>query len=97
MATDPQVVFRVHALEQMFERDISQVEVLDVLEHGVEIEENPDALPNPTKLLLGWVEKRPLHVVASFLNDPPSIIVITAYQPELARWEPGFRSRRKAK
>ena len=38
------IIYRVHALRRMFERDISRKEVLDVLRHGERIEDYPEAL-----------------------------------------------------
>jgi hypothetical protein len=90
----PLLIFRIHAIQQMFARDISEVEVRAVLEDGEVIEENPDALPYPSRLVLGWVDQRPIHVLASH-PDATTIVVITVYEPDRARWQNGFR-RRKA-
>ena len=48
--------------------------------------------PYPSTLVLGWVGDRPVHVVAA--SAPAEKIVITVYEPDLARWEPGFKKRK---
>jgi len=88
------LVFRAHALQRMFERCIVVEEVRRVLETGETIESYPDDAPYPSRLVLGWVGDRPLHVVVA---DPPgedAIIVITVYEPDPGRWEDNFRRRR---
>jgi hypothetical protein len=68
--------------------------VQDVLDHGTIIEEYPDDTPYPSRLVLGWVGRRPIHVVAA--DDPASrtTIVITAYEPDRDVWEDDFRKRK---
>jgi len=91
---DPTIIFRIHAVKQMFARGISEVEVRAVLEDGETIEQSPDDLPYPSRLILGWVDKRPLHIVASLI-DASTIAVITVYEPTDSRWKSGFRARKK--
>ena len=59
------LVFRLHAVQRMFERSISDVDVRKVLVDGVMIEDYPDDQPYPSFLVLAWVNGRPLHVVAA--------------------------------
>jgi hypothetical protein len=54
------LIFRVHALQRMFERGISEREVRAVLESGRVIEDYPHDFPYPSRLLLGFVNARPL-------------------------------------
>src|SRR5688572_438607 len=42
------LVFRVHAIQRMFERGIGETTVRDVLQNGEEIESYPDDLPYPS-------------------------------------------------
>ena len=78
----------------MLERDISVLDVRTVVDRGDTIEVYPADVPFPSRLVLGWPEGRPLHVVAA--DDPNSEItaVITVYQPDPELWEPDFRRRR---
>ena len=89
------LVFRVHAIQRMFEREISREDVRQVLETGTIIESYPDDEPYPSRLVLGWSGVRPIHVVVADNRDEDEIIVITVYEPDPGRWEPGFSERRR--
>ena len=89
------LVFRVHALRRMSRRVISEAEVRDVLENGEIIEENPRDEPYPSRLLLGRVESRPVHVVVAENEAEDETIVVTVYEPGPDRWTDGFRRRKK--
>ena len=95
--TFDRLVFRVHAIQRMALRDdISEAEVHAVLTTGEAIEEYLDDTPFPSRLVLGWVGSRPLHVVAADNPEEEDTIVITVYEPEPDQWEVGFRRRRPA-
>lgn len=89
------LVFRVHALQRMFERKISEEDVLKTLKWGETIAEYPDDKPYPSRLLLGWVGERPLHVLVAENKDQAETIVVTVYEPDLETWEPDFKKRRR--
>jgi hypothetical protein len=89
------LVFRVHALQRMFERQISVDDVRRVLESGETIAEYSDDRPLPSRLVLGWVLGKPIHVVAADAKDSDITVVITAYRPDPGRWYSGFRWRRR--
>jgi hypothetical protein len=86
--------FRVHAVQRMYERRISQQEVEEVLTDGETIEVYPDDLPSPRRLVLGWAGGRPLHVVVAEDRVDTVTVVITVYEPDRHIWEDGFRRRR---
>jgi hypothetical protein len=79
----------------MFEREISEEDVRQVLETGEIIESYPDDEPYPSRLVLGWSGARPMHVVVADNRDQDEMIVITVYEPDPGRWEPGFSERRR--
>lgn len=56
------LTFRVHALRRMFARSITATEVRHVIEHGETIERYPADVPYPSRLLLGSVGGRTLHM-----------------------------------
>jgi hypothetical protein len=89
------LVYRVHAIERMVERGITDDDVRQVLAEGKEIEGYPADYPYPSRLLLGWCGSRPIHVVAADNTADNEIIIVTVYEPDPDRWEPGFE-RRKA-
>lgn len=89
------LVFRVHAVQRMFERNISRDDVRAVLATGDVIHEYPDDAPYPSRLILGWRGERPLHVVAADNHVAHETIIITVYQPDPDQWEPDFRSKKR--
>jgi hypothetical protein len=91
----PKLVFRVHALRRMFVRSITAAEVRAVIEQGEAIERYQADTPYPSRLLLGFVGGRALHVVAADNADDDETIVVTVYEPDPALWQPGLRRRRR--
>lgn len=88
------IKFRFHALSRMFERKISEIDVIQVLTTGKIIEDYPIDQPYPSCLRLGFVKSRPLHVVTAEATDEATTVIITVYEPDLERWEPGFEKRK---
>ena len=85
--------FRVHAVQRMFERNISVKNVIQVLESGEIIEDYSAEMQEPSRLILGFHGKRAFHVVTS--DDlEGSQIVITVYVPDPHKWNKKFKSRR---
>ena len=90
------LVFRVHAIQRMYQRSVSEEAVRNVVVTGETIEDYPDDTPYPSRLVLGWHESRPLHVVVADIADDRENIVITVYEPDLKEWEPDFKRRKKS-
>jgi hypothetical protein len=88
------LVFRVHAIQRMFQRHISVVDVHSVLLSGELIESYPDDVPYPSYLLIGWCGSRPVHIFAADNAAFCETIIITVYEPDLTNWENGFTRRR---
>lgn len=89
------MIYRLHAVRRMFERDISEEAIRDILRDGLVIQEYLEDKPYPSYLVAGRFENVNLHVVVSINNEDLTTIVITAYIPDLDEWEPGFTVRRK--
>lgn len=87
-------VYRVHAIERMFQRDIFEEEVEDVVNFGETIESYLDDQPYPSYLVLGYVQKRAIHVVYA-KDENGTNIIITVYEPTLKKWHEDFRTRRE--
>ena len=83
-----------HALEKIFEREISRKIVKEVLLSGEIIEDYPNSKPYPSALFLGLINDKPFHVVAAFDNESGYCFIITAYKPDLEHFEPDFKTRR---
>ena len=87
------LVYSVHAVQRMAERGIREVDVARVVREGREIESYPDNKPYPSRLVLGWADGKPIHVVAASAED--AIIVITVYEPDRGQWDTGFERRKR--
>ncbi len=57
------LVYRVHAIQRMYQRGIGEDEVRHVIATGETVEDYPGDTPYPSRLVLGWSGKRPIHVV----------------------------------
>ena len=91
---NPKILFRVHAVQRMFERNVSVKKVLVAIELGETIEDYSAEMPEPSRLILGFQGKRPFHVVASDNPETNETTIITVYIPEPDKWRKDFRSRR---
>ena len=77
----------------MFERKITADEVRYALETGVVIEEYPDDIPYPSRLILGCYKGRIIHVVAAYNILDGEIIVVTVYEPDPSEWDQECKKR----
>ncbi len=91
-----ETLFSRHAIERMFQRSITPETVRDIIATGEVIADYPEDTPYPSTLLLGFADRRPVHVVVA--SDPDSGLchVITVYQPSPALWSDDFKTRRQA-
>ena len=89
------IIFRIHAVQRMFERKISVEAVRQVLQSGEMIEDYSEEMPDPGGLLSARPGQRPLHVVAAEDTQAGARVVITVYEPNPAQWKVGFRSRKE--
>ena len=87
------LIFRVHAIQRMFQRQISAQSIQHILTTGDIIESYPDDMPYPSFLVFGMHGTRPIHVVAADNHEAQETIIITAYEPDLVKWDPSFRRR----
>lgn len=78
----------------MASRGISVADALAVLQADDAIEDYPDDTPFPSRLLLGTVNGRPLHVVAAYDALGDVTYIVTTYEPDAAEWTADFRRRR---
>lgn len=76
--------FSEHAVKRMIKRSIDRFEIEDAIINGEIIEEYPNDKYSPSCLIYGKTRNgRDLHVQASL---PPSIVIITAYEPDPSEW-----------
>ena len=90
----PKLLFRVHAVQRMFERRVSVEKVAAALQSGETIEDYSGEMPEPSRLILGFQGKRPFHLVASEDPETKQITIITVYVPDPDKWHKDFKSRR---
>ncbi|MCH7800682.1 MAG: DUF4258 domain-containing protein, partial [Chloroflexi bacterium] len=88
------IVLRVHAIRRMFQRSITDSDVRHVLAIGDTIEEYSNDEPYPSRLVVGQVNDRALHVVVAYNEAEQELIVITTYSPDPNLWESDFHRRR---
>lgn len=88
-------IYRVHAIQRMFQRRISKKDIQSALQNYETIEFYPQDIPYPSRLALGWCGSRPLHVVFADNYEDNERIIITAYEPDLDQWEKGFKRRKQ--
>ena len=86
--------FRLHAVQRMFERGITVLDVKEVIKTGKVIENYPEDKPFQSYLLLGFIKEKPLHVVAAVDNETKKAIIITVYEPDPKLWQAGFERRK---
>jgi hypothetical protein len=79
----------------MFERCFSEEGIRYVLDTGETIENYPDDIPYPSRLILGRRGLRPVHIVVVDNNEDNEIILITVYEPDSRQWKVDFRRRKK--
>lgn len=88
------LVFTIHAIQRMAQRAMSINDVRQVIDTGIIVEDYPNDSPYPSRLILGWIEQRPIHVVASDNSSALETIVITVYEPDPQQWLQGFTRRK---
>ena len=89
------IVFRVHAIQRMFERKISAGNVRQVLQSGEMIEDYSEDMTHPGGLVSGKRGQRYFHVIMAENTEDRELVVITVYEPDPFQWKPGFRDRKK--
>jgi len=92
--TKPALIYRVHTVQRMFEREISASKVRSALEAEDVIEDYSSEMPEPSRLIMGFQGKRPFHVVTSENPEANEITVITVYIPDASKWKKDFLSRK---
>jgi hypothetical protein len=86
------ILFRAHAVQRMFQREVSVSKVREALQAADVIEDYSSEMPEPSRLLFGLQGKRPFHVVTS--ENERQTTIITVYLPSPDKWKKDSRSRR---
>ena len=76
--------FSDHSVKQMIKRSVDRFEIEESVSAGEIIEEYPEDKYSPSCLIYGRSKAdRHLHVQLSL---PPTVVVITAYDPDETEW-----------
>lgn len=101
IGTDPlayELFYRVHATQRMFQRHISEAEVIEVLREGLIIEYYEQDLPFPSMLLNARTSAgRNVHLLVAMDLGARRLYIITVYDPDPAKWSDGFSRRKERK
>ena len=87
------ILYRVHAVQRMFERDVAPIKIRRALEFADVIEDYSGEMSDPSRLIIGFQGKRPFHLVTSERPEANEITVITVYLPDANKWKKDFRTR----
>ena len=86
-------IYRVHAIERMFQRDIDEHQVEEVVQKGEIIESYEDDKPYPSFLVFGYADGIALHVVYA-KDEDDNVIIITVYKPNRTKWQDDLKTRK---
>jgi len=87
-------IYRKHALERILSRNINPVDIETAIKSGEIINEYPNDKPFKSYLVLGFINRNPIHVVISRDLDG-NCIVITTYMPDKKIWNKDFKTKNK--
>jgi len=88
------ILWTEHVALRLRERGIRRNDLVVCIKNGEIIEQYPDDTPYPSCLILGTCESgKPLHIVTG-LNAGIMCCMITAYRPDLDKWEIDFKTRK---
>jgi YgiT-type zinc finger domain-containing protein len=76
------LVYRVHAIQRLYERGISLHDARRIIEAGEVIREYGEDRPFPSRLILGRVAARAIHILVADVPTSDVTFVITVYEPE---------------
>jgi hypothetical protein len=77
----------------MFERSITLAMLEQAVNDGEVIQNYPDDQPYPSRLILSFIDGKPIHAVLAENSDSDTI-VITVYEPAPELWEADMKRKR---
>ena len=80
----------------MFERGISVEGIKQILKTGliIPIHRDEDDKPYPSYLVLGFINKKPVHVLVAQNKEENICIIVTVYNPDKKLWNKDFKTKR---
>lgn len=93
LCSSKKIKWSAHAAARIQERGITRLDVINCIEHGEIIEDYPEDFPHPSCLIFGYsINQKVIHVVAGCDNE--SVYIITAYYPNLDKFEKDLKTRK---
>ena len=94
LASIGSILWTEHVAIRIRERGIKRADVIECINNGEIIEQYPTDTPFPSCLILGACKAdKPIHVVVG-INVGVQCCMITAYRPDLDKWESDFKTRK---
>ena len=90
-----EIKYTSHADKMLDERQIRAGDVDRIVKTGEIIREYLTDVPHPSRLLLGFVDERPIHVLVGRDDFDGVCYVVTAYEPDVLKWKPDFKTKIK--
>ena len=95
LTKDGKLEWKKHALQRIFEREITRDEVKQAILNGKIIEDYSDDYPYPS-VLIAYVDKnKPMHVLVAYDESAEISYIITAYKPDTKYFEADLITRKK--
>lgn len=91
--SNKEIFFSKHAIQRMFERNISTADIRSVIENAEVIAKYDEDKPYPSRLLLGFINQKPLHIVVATDTENNIEHIITVYTPNTILWTHDFKRR----
>jgi hypothetical protein len=93
LALDKKIVWTEHSAIRFRERKIRHSDLIECIKNGEIIEQYPEDTPYPSCLISGTcLNGKSLHTVIG-LNKDILCCVVTAYRPDLEKWETDYKTR----
>lgn len=86
------IIITQHGRKRLIERKIKAIDICSAINTGTIIEDYPNSFPFPCCLILGYADRKPLHICAS-INEG-YIYIITAYVPDTDKWDLNLKTRK---
>ena len=90
------IMWSVHAINKLRVEGLRKAEVEELLKECIIIEDYPtQTRPLPDCLVLGFLDRDPVHAVVAIDSDFDRIFVVTVYRPTPERWKDDWEKRKK--
>ena len=90
------ILWSVHAVKKLRIEGLRKTRVEDSLKTCELIEDySQEGRPLPDCLVLGFIDKDPVHIVVAIDVAFDRILIVTVYRPSTERWENDWKTRKK--